>query len=159
MIKVVKFLFISLLGLYLLSGCNTDHINDDIFQYKDSFVGDNSAVGNIANRLAGAKQLTGMELKTNEQPYGITLNYAWEQSQKEYKETVVYNATFLFTLVRNVDWIVFHSDLGQYMITKENIQSWYDTELNEIETEDELRELIQKYLADESKVNQLLMSS
>jgi len=50
-----------------VSGCNVNisMINDDIFQYKDSFVGDNSAVGNIANQLADAEQLTG----SNEQPF------------------------------------------------------------------------------------------
>ena len=40
-----KLLFFSLLVLLLLSGCNSNdrNINNDIFQFKDSFVGDNSA--------------------------------------------------------------------------------------------------------------------
>src|SRR3954453_2013029 len=112
--EMINFLFFSLLVLFLLSGCNSNdrNINNDIFQFKDTFVGDNSAVGNIANQLPGAEQLNGFELKTKEEPYGIILNYDWIESEQEYNETVTYNATFLFTLVQNVDWITFNSDIG-----------------------------------------------
>lgn len=144
--------------MLFLSGCNSNdtNIKNDIFKFKDSFVGDNSAVGNIANQLLGAEQLNGFELKTNEEPYGIILNYDWIESEQEYKETVISNATFLFTLVQNVDWITFNSDILQYTITREKLQEWYGKELSEIQNEDELRELIQEYLEDENKFNQLL---
>lgn len=156
--KMTKSLLFPLLVLLLLSGCNLKdrEIDNDIFQYKDSFVGDNSAVGNMTNQLPGAEQLNGFELKTNQEPYGIILNYDWTGSGQEYKETVTYNATFLFTLVQNVEWITFNSDSGEYTITKENLQEWYGKELSEVQNEDELRELIQESLEDESKLNQLL---
>lgn len=159
--EMIKFLCFSLLVLLLLSGCNSNdrNINNDIFQFKDSFVGDNSAVGNIVNQLPGAEQLNGFELKTNEEPYGIILNYDWIESEQEYKDTVAYNVTFLFTLVQNVDWITLNSDIGKYTITKENLQEWYGKELSEVQNEDELRELIQEYLEEENKVNQLLKVS
>lgn len=158
---MIKFLCFSLLVLLLLSGCNSNdrNINNDIFQFKDSFVGDNSAVGNIVNQLPGAEQLNGFELKTNEEPYGIILNYDWIESEQEYKDTVAYNVTFLFTLVQNVDWITLNSDIDKYTITKENLQEWYGKELSEVQNEDELRELIQEYLEEENKVNQLLKVS
>ncbi|MFZ0443608.1 MAG: DUF4825 domain-containing protein [Bacillus sp. (in: firmicutes)] len=152
---MIKFMFFTLLVLPLLSGCNSNNrnINNDIFQYKGSFVGDNSAIGNIANQLPEAEQLNDFELKTNEEPYGIILNYDWTESEQEYKETVIYNGTFLFTLVQNVDWIIFNSEIDEYTITKENLQAWYGKELSEVQKEDELRELIQEYLDDENKVN------
>ena len=152
---MIKFMFFILLVLPLLSGCNSNNrnINNDIFQYKGSFVGDNSAIGNIANQLPEAEQLNDFELKTNEEPYGIILNYDWTESEQEYKETVIYNGTFLFTLVQNVDWIIFNSEIDEYTITKENLQAWYGKELSEVQKEDELRELIQEYLDDENKVN------
>ena len=144
--------------LLLLSGCNSNdrNINNDVFQFKDSFVGDNSAVENIVNQLSGAEQLNGFELKTNEEPYGIILNYDWTESEQEYKETVIYNVTFLITLVQNVEWITFNSDIGKYTMTKENLQEWYGKELSEVQNEDELKVLIQEYLEVESKINQLL---
>ena len=159
--EIIKFLFFSLLVLLLLSGCNSNdrNINNDIFQFKDSFVGDNSAVGNIVNQLPGVEQLNGFELKTNEEPYGIILNYDWTESEQEYKETVINNVTFLFTLVQNVDWITFNSNVGDYTITKEILHEWYEIELSEVQNEDELRDLIQEYLEDENKVNQLLKVS
>ncbi|MED3961288.1 DUF4825 domain-containing protein [Niallia taxi] len=75
--KLKMYLFASVTILLLLSGCNTKETNKDIFQYKDSNVGDNSAVGNIVYKLPGAQQLSGIELKTKEEPYGIILNYGW----------------------------------------------------------------------------------
>ena len=81
---MIKLLFFSLLVLLLLSGCNSNdrNINNDIFQFKDSFVGDNSAVGNIVNQLPGAEKLNGFELKTNEEPYGIILNSTGQNQSK-----------------------------------------------------------------------------
>ena len=156
--KAIKLMFFPLLVMLFFSGCNSidTDLNNDIFQFKDSFVGDNSAIGNIANQLPGAKNLNDFELKTEEEPYGIILNYDWIELEQEYKETVIYNATFLFTLIQNVDWITFHSDIREYTITKENLQEWYGKVLNEVQNEDELRELIQGYLEDENKVNHLL---
>ena len=58
---------------------------------------------------------------------------------------MAYNVTFLFTLVQNVDWITFNSDIGEYTISKENLQEWYGKELSEVQNEDELRNLIQEY--------------
>lgn len=143
----------SLLAFLLLSGCDSKK-EMDIFQYKDSFVGDNSAVGNISNQLLGAEHLKDFELKTKEEPYGIILNYDWTESEQEFKEAVISNATFLFTLIQNVDWITFNSDMLEYTITKETIQEWYGKELSEVQNEDELTELIQKNVENESKVRQ-----
>ena len=89
-------------------------------------------------------------------PSGIFLNYDWTESEQEYKETVIYNVTFLFTLVQNVDWITINSNIGEYTISKEILHEWYGKELSEVQNEVELRELIQEYLEDENKVNQLL---
>ena len=108
------------------------------------------------NQLPGAEQFNGLELKTNEEPYGIILNYDWTESEQEYKETEVYNVTFLITLVQNVDWITFNSNIDEYTISKETLHEWYGKELSEVQNEVELRELIQEYLEDENKVNQLL---
>ncbi|WP_186673825.1 DUF4825 domain-containing protein [Sporosarcina sp. BP05] len=152
--KIINFLIFLLLIMLFLSGCNTNNKNGNLFQYKDSFVGDNSAVGNIANQLRSGENLEGFELKTKEKPYGIILNYDWLESEQNYKETAIFNATFLFSLVQNVDWITFNFDNREYKITKGNLQEWYGKELSEFKNEDELRKYIQEYLKDENKVNQ-----
>lgn len=147
--------FFSLLILLLLLGCASKESNNDIFQYKDSLVGNNSAVGNIANQLLGAEQLTNFELKTDKEPYGIIFNYDWTESEQKFKEMTIYNATFLFALIQNVDWITFHSNIGEYTITKENLQRWYGKEFRDIEREEELKEML-RIKTNENNVNLLL---
>ncbi|WP_228275784.1 DUF4825 domain-containing protein [Gracilibacillus oryzae] len=81
-----------------------------MFQYKNSYVGDNSAVGNIVNELAHSKELNQISLQTKTEPYGITLEYNdidAEQVEEEMKHMVISNATFLFALIKNADWITF----------------------------------------------------
>ena len=136
---MINFMIFFIIGNALLYGCNANNKNGNIFQFKDSFVGDNSAVGNIANQLRSGENLEGFELKTKEKPYGIILNYDWLESEQNYKETAIFNATFLFSLVQNVDWITFNFDNREYKITKGNLQEWYGKELSEFKNEDELK--------------------
>ena len=152
---MLKFLSLSLLVILIVSGCNTDNEKEDIFKFKDSFVGDNSAVGNIVYQLQGAEHLKGFELETKERPYGIILNYDWSESEQNYKKTAVFNATFLFTLVQNAEWITFNFDTQEYKITKENLQTWYGEDFSELKNENDLKALTQKHLENEDKVNQL----
>ena len=118
-------------------------------------MGDNNAIGNMANQLKGALYLEGFELETKEEPYGIILNYNSLDSEQSYQEISIYNATFLFELVQNVDWITFHFDNREYTLTKANLQEWYGTELNDWKNEAQIRESLEENLKDEQKVNQL----
>lgn len=153
--QMLKFLSLSLLVILILSGCNTNNEQEDIFKFKDSFVGDNIAVGNIVNQLQGAEHFKWFELETKEKPYGIILNYDWSESEQNYKKTAVFNATCLFTLVQNAEWITFNFDNQEYKITKENLQNWYGEDFSELKNEDDLKALTQKHLENEDKVNQL----
>ncbi|MBO8170648.1 MAG: DUF4825 domain-containing protein [Bacillaceae bacterium] len=158
--QIINFTLFSLLIILFLNGCqlNNETTNEDIFQYKGSYVGDNSAVGNLAYQLPNGEFLDSFELKTTEEPYGIILNYKSIEAEdllKTYKETAVYNATFIFALVQNADWITFNFGEKAYKITRENLQNWYGKELSEFTSEDAIRELIQEYLQDDHKVNQL----
>ena len=94
--------------------------------------------------MRSGENLEGFELKTKEKPYGIILNYDWLESEQNYKETAIFNATFLFSLVQNVDWITFNFDNREYKITKGNLQEWYGKELSEFKNEEELRKLTQR---------------
>lgn len=155
--RIIGFFLFSLLILLFLNGCNSREVDEDIFQYKDSFVGDNSAVGNIVTLLPNSEYFNGFELKTKEEPYGIILNYKGigvDEIEKNYKETAIYNATFIFKLVKNAKWITFNFDDQEYTITKQELENWYGKELSEYMSEEDLTKLTQKYLEDENKVNQ-----
>ncbi|MCT2536885.1 DUF4825 domain-containing protein [Aquibacillus koreensis] len=130
------------------------HANEDIFQYKDSFIGDNSAVVNLTNQLRNGEHVEGFELNTKEQPYGIIINYDLLGSEQDYIDTALYNATFLFVLVQNVDYATFHFGKDEYTVTKENLQDWYGEELSEFTNEEKLTRYVQKQLENENKVNQ-----
>ena len=156
--NTVKYLFFLLPILLFLNGCSLNKsVNDDLFQYKGSFIGDNSAVGNIVGNLPNGKYVDGFELKTKEEPYGVVLEYGDLEAtmiDDTIKETVIYNSTFIFALVNNADWVTF--DYGDRTLTvkREELQEWYGKDLRELTNEEELRKLIQEYSKDERKVFQ-----
>lgn len=163
-LKRITLYFISLLSLtILLSGCSLNNDSKtDLFQYKNSSVGDNSAVGNIVKELAHNKELNQISLETKKEPYGITLEYKdidAEKVDKETKETVITNSTFLFALIKNVDWITFKFPDQEFTVTKENLQDWYNNKLDEFENEQDLKKLIQEHLKSEESVNQFFTSN
>lgn len=153
--RITKYWAFTFLVLLLLTGCHSNNTMENIFQYKDSYVGDNSAVGNIAQQLHNSEYLDGFELKTTKEPYGIILNYHLNHSEEVYKETVIRNSTYLFALVQNVDWITFRFNKLEYKITKDKLQSWYGKEISSISSEEELEKLIEKLLKDDKKMNEL----
>ncbi|MDZ5712607.1 DUF4825 domain-containing protein [Jeotgalibacillus sp. HH7-29] len=148
--------------MLFLSGCtaNAEKADFDIFQYKDSYVGDNSAVVNSVIHLQGEAYFSGLELQTKDEPYGVTVKYDWEESALDAKETMIHNASYLFTLLQNVSWISFEFEMPNgvdgYQVTRESLEEVYGVDLLDIDDEDELKELIGELLEDEKKVNDLL---
>lgn len=137
------------------SGCNTKTSEEDLFQYKNAYVCDNSAVINIVNNSMQSDNFKGLELKTKETPYGIILNYDGSESEKNDKKTVIYNATYLFALIQNAEWITFNFDNQEYKITREALIKWYGEDFSTLQSEKELKTLIQNNWEDEYRVNQL----
>ena len=153
--KMLKLLSYSLLVVSVASGCNTKTSEEDVFQYKNAYVGDNSAVINIVNHSMQSDNFRGLELKTKETPYGIILNYDGSESEKNDKKTVIYNATYLFALIQNAEWITFNFKHQEYKITKDALIEWYGEDFSTLQSEEELKTLIHKRWDDEKRVNQL----
>ena len=155
---ILKFSSVFLAALLLMGGCNSQSVDQDLFKYKGAYVGDNSAVGNILGRLPVAGYSKGFELATVKEPYGVILNYDGSESLQERQQTVVYTATYLFTLIRNVDWISYNFGNQQIKVTKAELQHWYgdDEDLSRFKSEKELNAFIDAHLDDENKVDELL---
>ncbi|WP_404451810.1 DUF4825 domain-containing protein [Virgibacillus necropolis] len=155
---MLKYIFFSLLLLLLITGCNSSsNVNEDLFKFKDSYVGDNSVVENIVRQLPNGEYVEGFELETKEAPYGMILEYGDIEAtmiDDAIKETAIYNATFIFALVKNAEWITFEFGKQTHTVTKKKLQGWYGKELSEFTNEDNLRNLIEEYLENENKVNQ-----
>lgn len=158
-VKRITIRIISLLSLMmLLTSCSQSaESKTDLFQYKNSYVGDNSAVGNIVNELTYNNELNQISLETKKEPYGIILEYKdidTNSIDKEMKETVITNSTFLFALIKNVDWITFKFPDKEFSVTREKIQEWYNNKLDGFENEQDLKKLIQEHLKSEKTVNE-----
>ena len=132
----------------------------DVFRYKHSYVGDNSAVGNIVKQLAHHQELRQIELETKQTPYGIHLTYQEidaEAVEQEIKETVLYNATYLFALVDNVDRITFTFPDNAYTVTRAELDGWYNKPLKTVEQVQDLKTLIQNHMKSDKSVNQFFV--
>lgn len=161
--KRTRLFFFSVLILLLLGGCNSKPppAKDDLFRFKDSYVGDNGAVGNIINGLRSpdGEKSNEFELKTTEEPYGIIVDYKTDETvasaEKNYKETALYNATFILALIKNADWVQFNFVEDEVTVTRADLESWYsEKDLRAFQTQEELTSFSQEYLEDDDRVNQ-----
>lgn len=159
--KKKSILFLSLTALLTLYGCTTTPPKEEtIFQYKDSYVGDSGAVGNITRPLAepAGEIMSGLELKTTEEPYGIILNYSpddsTENTEMDYEELALYNASIILALVKNAEWVQFNFVEEEVKVSRDELQNWFGKDIREFSEEEELRSFIQGQLEDIEKVNQ-----
>ncbi|MFD2704096.1 DUF4825 domain-containing protein [Salibacterium lacus] len=164
--KISRYICSFMLMLLLLNGCGLNNggnnsSSHDIFQHKGSVIGDNSAVINIIGQLQRNQEFEELSLETKEKPYGMSIKYGKIDSnitEKEYKETAIHNATFLFALIDNAEWVTFDFDDDKYKIDRLQLQDWYDENLNKFTNEEELETFVQKTI-DENKINQFFTKS
>ena len=142
-----------LLAGLVVSGCDTKSSEPDLFQYKNVYIGDNTAVAKILNGLPVTGYSKDFELVTTQPPYGIILNYDGGETAEQQEQIMVYTATYLFALIQNVDWIRYNFAEQQYTLSKERVQSWYAADLNKVQSAEELDTLINSHI-DADKVKQ-----
>lgn len=75
---------------YAIAGQNI-HI-DKLLEFKDSYVGDNSAVGNILYNLPGNSFVKQFSLETSNLPYSITVDYGLEETSFPKSEDSINNS-------------------------------------------------------------------
>ncbi len=157
--KAFYFIF-TLFLLLVLTGCNNAaDSGEDVFQYKDSLVGDNSAVGAIITQLPFKEYYQEFALETKEEPYGIILKYdidaeSPELNDENMKELALCNSTYLLALVKNAEWVQYDFGKQNLKVNKTELQKWYGKELSSITNEKELKELLQEYLSDKNEITQ-----
>lgn len=116
-----SFFLFSLIALLFLSACSDQQeAVDDVFDYKHSFIGDNSAVVKILNALPYHESLQEVALHTKEEPYGMTVKY--NQLQGDPQKIAVQNSAYLFTLIDNADWITFNFDGEKVELTRQEAE-------------------------------------
>ncbi|MGG7159874.1 DUF4825 domain-containing protein [Clostridium baratii] len=112
---------------------------EELKKYKDSYVGDNSAVINILANLPLNTYVSELSLKTDRKPYEITVNYKespalglddynnfWKD--KNPNEVLEKNAALMFSLIKNADVIEFNvENIGEknYKYTRDELKEKY----------------------------------
>lgn len=161
--KITKFkltiIFIAVLVVASMVGCSNyfmkeeeveNSINYNIssaIEYKDSFIGDNSAIVNIVLNLPGEKYYDEIELRTDKEPYGVEIKYrAFEEATIKLENGTILtftkdqvlkgNAIVMFALIQNLDIIRFTVDDGTIEIFKRaDLEEEYKNETgNELES-------------------------
>jgi hypothetical protein len=153
--KLTTYLIGGILMFVVLTGCSSRHnAGQELFKYKGSYIGNNSAVVNIINKFPYSKEFNGVSLQTKKKPYGMDIKYG--DVTGNITKTVITNATTIFVLVKNADWITFNFPNRQYTLTRQQLQSWYGEDLSKITDENDFKKLIQTHLNDDKKVSELL---
>ena len=114
--KLIMFSMLILLGLV---GCGISTNMTELLNYKGSYVGDNSAVGNIIERLPAHEYLDSFELQTSQEPYEITINYKifneatveledGSRSKASLSKILQGNSMIILSLVKNAEIVNFN---------------------------------------------------
>lgn len=132
--------------MLIMGGCSLKNLSYDkdkvtalelesLYEYKDSYVGDNSAVINILSMLPFSDKGMTFELQTKKEPYGIIVNYNFDENIDE--KTLEKNAVVIFTLIKNVENITFkfkNMNNDTYKFTRDEILQKYSMELEDLES-------------------------
>ena len=148
--KITPYFTLLVLMLMSLTGCrSSNHSSQDIFQYRGSYIGNNSAVRNIITELPRSKAFKQPALQTKEKPYGMVIQYGHVTG--DIKDIDINNTSYMFALVKNADWISFDFPNEKDTLTRQQLQQWYGTDLSKITNEKDLKKLIQTHLNDKTK--------
>lgn len=151
----MRYLFVMVL---LLSGCTsppatpTQAPTNELLLYRNTLIGDNSQVLAIIYDLPEARNFLQLALHTTEPPYSAHLIY---DEVTHPKIVSIANATWLFTLVPNVDSLQFTFDTQSYTLTREQLMSWYGKDVTASTNEADIQLLIDAYTADPVEVDAL----
>ncbi|MBS4174932.1 DUF4871 domain-containing protein [Bacillus sp. FJAT-49736] len=116
---------------------------EKLIPFRESYVGDNSAVVGILRQLPGKNFLKEVSLSTKQEPYGIHAQYSgrtkdfetyWENENGE--RIFLYNATTLFILVQNVDEVTFDvktkEGIHSFQATRKELENFYGMKLRDL---------------------------
>ena len=125
---------------------------DNIIQYKNKYVGNNSNDGNLLNSLPLSEY--SLVFEVDSEKLGLTVDYHitdWYINDDMYVErALVYNSVSIFSLIDNVQYITYNFTGKSYKIERAKVQELYPnyTKINENEIN---KENFNIYL--ESKIN------
>ena len=144
----------------VLAGCDSvlekekeDPI-DALIAYKDTYVGDATAVSHISYILPAGEHVKTISLQTNETPYEIAITYGIKEeadvteetfesdwNENNTKKALLNNAIAFFTLVNNVDVVTLSVETTSpqlLTVTREQIEEFVGKNVREYASDAEL---------------------
>ena len=100
---------------------------DNILQYKNKYIGDNSNTGNLINNLPLSEYGYVFEIDSNN--LGLTIDYHitdWYINDSLYlQKSLIYNSVSIFSLIENVEYIEYNFSGNSYKITRQTVETNY----------------------------------
>ncbi|CAM5211378.1 hypothetical protein UACE39S_06697 [Ureibacillus acetophenoni] len=123
----------------------------EIFNYKGAYIGDAASVGQISKYALGSQSNygNGIQLFTTDEPYGMRIFLLKKMDPFKDVETIFTTASYLFTLVRNIDFVEFEYEDKVYAITKQDLEITFGLDYYALEDEETLRSIISELLSNE----------
>lgn len=163
LISIIGISCVLILGSILLTSKNSltdDRVKgnfENLIQYKNSYVGDNSNTNNLIQSLGFGSFKERIELSTSESPYAIKTYYNLNNiniNKNDIKNELFINSIIIFSLIENVD------ELHYYILDEpysDNLKTKYEFTFTRGDIENRLDlENISYYSSDEEKFNALL---
>lgn len=152
---IASLAFLFILTLSLIGWSTRTESEEDLFKYKNAYTGDNSAVINTLNQLQYGDKLHEIKLKTDESPYGIIVDYEdFNSTSEEIAAATMSNATYMFALIQNVDWITFNFANEKITIERQALEDLYHTDLSQLNNQEDIIQLLEKHQNNQKTVYQ-----
>lgn len=119
---------------YRLNEKSYAYNTESLYQHKSLYIGDASNISNLMRKLPFGNYVQNISLKTETQPYGITVNYLIKETNIDTETNALLfktNAFIMFALLNNLDEITF--DTGDttpdnlYQYSRETSEKIYGT--------------------------------
>lgn len=116
------------------------HDFQKVLAYENDFMGNASNMNNLFNNLPLSNYKGAVELDS--ESFIFTVNYDTVGDD----QTVIYNATAAFVLIKNLEVIEMRFTNQSYVITRENVEKWFGSNLDQLTDPARFKEKVQKPL-------------
>lgn len=100
---------------------------DNILQYKNKYIGNNSNISNLVGKLALSEY--GYVIEIDSEKLGLNIHYHvtdWYINENHYLEkSLLYNTVSIFSLIDNVQKLTFNFSGKSYQVTRKQIEEHY----------------------------------
>ena len=97
-----------------------------VLAYENQYMGNNSNITNLFNKLPLSNHRDLVELKPD--TFTFVVNYNTSGDEK----TVIYNATAAFVLIKNLELVDMRFSDQSYVITRENVEQWFGDDFDKL---------------------------